>query len=194
MTKLWKTNEMWVARKAAWLAGKRYWTKKKVPASLGTRPGNQKHPWKVQLVSLNFSWDETGDILRYYWISAKNSKKCNNFQMWKQSGKIKLVWKNGKHQHLLAVMGENRNQEHLLAAWCGGVPRPLMSQGYYKDIKKVSPRTSHAACSFPFLCRLKFRQALYNTLGSRRGLLADSRFWCGLSLKSDTVCCHIDTT
>lgn len=64
------TQAMWTASNATWLEGESYWTEKnvclnilteKIPASLGavslgTRPENQKHTWKMQqLVSLEYT-------------------------------------------------------------------------------------------------------------------------------------------
>lgn len=64
------TQALWAASNAAWLEGENYWTEQnvcwnilteKIPGSLGdvslgTRPENQKHTWKVQqLVSLKYT-------------------------------------------------------------------------------------------------------------------------------------------
>lgn len=45
----------------------------KRPANLGTRPGKQKHPFKVQLASLKYTsgYLETGDSVRYHQQARK---------------------------------------------------------------------------------------------------------------------------
>lgn len=163
--------------------------------SLGTRPGNDKYPWKVQLVSLKYNWVPRSRRHPEIPLISVKTKNCNGSL---SSEKVEIVWENKtglKKQKISSSIICYRWKIEINSIYC--LFKVVMSyvHFYLNDIKKtkflpkmklLSPRNFCAARIFSFPKEAEYDMNFLQDLGLLLGMPGWLQvLWCESSLKWD---------
>lgn len=183
-----------------------------MPTSLGTRSTSELHSWvrrnqrhpEIPLISTKTNCNSNLPIEKVKNRLEKGENILRKKELVNDTGCFickKTAWKNknwpeGKHQHLLAIPGENQKLTAFIGCWSGGILCLLISLWYKNNlifIQNEASLSEHFLCStyFSFLKQAELSaqtvQEILNPCWGRFGL--SSHFWdgwmpCGISLSS----------